>query len=59
MVAHTSNPSTQEEEAGGSFFSLKPAWSIQEVPGQMGLQRETLSQSINNIKMLKREKMCT
>jgi hypothetical protein len=35
-VAHTFNPSTQEAEAGGSLSS-RPAWSIEQVPGQSGL----------------------
>ena len=29
-------------EAGG-FLSLRPAWSSEQVPGQPGLHRETLS----------------
>ena len=43
MVAHASNPSTREAEAGG-FLSLRPSWSSEWVPGQPGLYRETLSQ---------------
>jgi hypothetical protein len=43
VVAHTFNPSTWEAEAGG-FLSSRPAWSIERVPGQPGLHRETLSQ---------------
>jgi hypothetical protein len=42
VVAHTFNPSTREAEAGG-FLSSRPAWSIEGVPGQPGLYRETLS----------------
>ena len=42
VVAHTFDPSTWEAEAGG-FLSLRPAWSIEWVPGQPGLYRETLS----------------
>jgi hypothetical protein len=43
VVAHAFNPSTWEAEAGG-FLSSRPAWSIEGVPGQPGLYRETLSQ---------------
>lgn len=35
MVAHTFNPSTQEEEAGRSL-SLRPMWTTKQVPGQAG-----------------------
>jgi hypothetical protein len=42
VVAHSFNPSTQEAEAG-EFLSLRPVWSTEWVPGQPGLQRETLS----------------
>ena len=42
VVAHTFNPSTQEAEEGGSLSS-RPAWSTERIPGQSGLQRETLS----------------
>jgi hypothetical protein len=41
-VAHASNPSTWEAEAG-RFLSSRPAWSTKWVPGQPGLYRETLS----------------
>ena len=44
MAAHAFNPSTQEAEAGRSLSSLKPRWSTQQVSGQPGLHRETLSQ---------------
>ena len=43
MVVHACNPSTGEAEAGG-FLSSRPAWSTEWVPGQPGLDRETLSQ---------------
>jgi hypothetical protein len=43
-VVHVFNPSTQEAEAAGSPSS-RPAWSTDQVPGQIGLNRETLSQS--------------
>jgi hypothetical protein len=42
-VAYAFNPSTREAEAGG-FLSSKPAWSTEQVSGQPGLHRETLSQ---------------
>jgi hypothetical protein len=42
VVAHSFNPSTWEAEAG-EFLSSRPAWSTEWVPGQPGLQRETLS----------------
>jgi hypothetical protein len=42
VVVHAFNPSTWEAEAG-RFLSLRPACSIELVPGQPGLHRETLS----------------
>jgi hypothetical protein len=42
VVAHAFNPSTWEAEAGG-FLSSRPAWSTEQVPGQPGLHKETLS----------------
>jgi hypothetical protein len=42
-VAHAFDPSSQEAEAGRSL-SLRPDWRAEEVPGQPGLHRETLSQ---------------
>jgi hypothetical protein len=42
MVAHAFNPSTREAEAG-RFLSSRPAWSTKWVPGEPGLNRETLS----------------
>jgi hypothetical protein len=42
VVAHTFNSSTWEVEAG-RFLSLRPAWSTEWVPRQLGLHRETLS----------------
>jgi len=45
------SPSTLEAEASGSLSS-RPAWSIVQVPGQPGLQRETLSQK-NKIRTTK------
>jgi hypothetical protein len=42
---HIFNPSTQNAEAGGSIsISLWQAWSTEQVPGQTGLCRETMSQ---------------
>jgi len=37
------NPSTWEAEARGSL-SLRARWSTEQVPGQLGLHRETLFQ---------------
>ena len=42
LLVHTFNPSTWEAEAC-RFLSSRPAWSTEWVPGQPGLQRETLS----------------
>jgi hypothetical protein len=42
VVAHAFNPSTREAEAGG-FLSSRLTWSTKGIPGQPGLQRETLS----------------
>ena len=36
------NPSTGEAETG-EVLSSRPAWSTEQVPGQTGLHRETLS----------------
>jgi hypothetical protein len=54
-VAHTYNPSTWEAEAG-RFLSSKPAWSTEQVPGQPGLHRETLSQKTKNQNKNKKQK---
>jgi hypothetical protein len=43
MMAHASNPSTQEAEVGESL-SLRLAWFTRRVPGQPEIHRETLSQ---------------
>jgi hypothetical protein len=43
VTTHAFNPSTWEAEAGG-FLSSRSAWSIECVPGQPGLYRETLCQ---------------
>ena len=42
-MAYAFNHSTGEAEAGVCLTS-RAAWSIQQVPGQPGLHRETLSQ---------------
>ena len=47
MVVHAFNPNTQEAEAGRSL-SLTPAWSTEQVTGQPGLHRKTLSQKQTN-----------
>ena len=39
---HVFNPGTREAEAGS--LSLRPTWSIEQVPGQPGRLKETLSQ---------------
>jgi hypothetical protein len=44
VMAYTFDPSTWEAKAGG-FLSLRPAWSTEWVPGQLGLRRETLSRN--------------
>ena len=43
VVKHTFNPYTLEEGAVKSL-SLRVVWSTEQVSGQSGLQRETLSQ---------------
>jgi hypothetical protein len=59
VLAHTFNPSTWEAEAGG-FLSSKPAWSIEWVPRQPGLHRETLSRKKKKRKKeRKRKKLLT
>ena len=37
MVVYTFNPSILESEAGG-YLEFEAAWSIEQVPGQPGLQ---------------------
>jgi hypothetical protein len=54
-VAHAFNPSTWEAETGG-FLSSRPAWSKERVPGQPGLNRETLSQRKKKKRKKKKEK---
>ena len=55
MVAHASNPSTREAEAGG-FMSSRPGWSTKWVPGQPGLYREILSRKTKPKKKKKKKK---
>jgi hypothetical protein len=44
VVAHTFNPSTQEEEAGEYRIpEFRPVWSTEKVSEPLGIQRETLS----------------
>jgi hypothetical protein len=43
MLVHAFNPSTWEAETDGSLSS-RPVWSSEQVPGQPGLHRETLTQ---------------
>jgi hypothetical protein len=47
ILAHAFSSSTQEAEVGISL-SLRPAWSTERVPGQLGAHRETLSPKQNN-----------
>jgi hypothetical protein len=47
VVAHTFNTSTWEAEVD-EFLSSRSAWSIEWVPGQPGLSRETLSPKTKN-----------
>ena len=44
MVMHTFNPSTGKAEAGGSL-SLRPAWFTKQVPEQLRLHSEKLSET--------------
>lgn len=41
VLAHAFNSSTREAKAGRSLSS-KPAWSIEQVPGQTGLHRDSV-----------------
>ena len=53
VVAYAFNPSTQEAEAeaeAGRSLSSRPAWSTEQVPGQPGLHRKTLSWKTKNKK---------
>ena len=54
VVAHVFNPQTREAEAGGSFVSLRPTWSTEQVPGQPGLLlRELQAEGTNAAKALR------
>jgi len=48
-MVHTFPHSTQEAEAGRSL-SLRPAWSIEKVPGYSGLSRKPNLRKINKEK---------
>jgi hypothetical protein len=54
-VAYAFNPSTWEAEAG-EFLSSRPAWSTERVPGQPGLNRETLSGKTKNKQQQQQQK---
>jgi hypothetical protein len=56
VVMHIFDPSTQEAEAGRSL-SLSPTWSTEQVSGQPGLYRETLSRKNNKEKERKIDSM--
>jgi hypothetical protein len=51
VVVHAFNSTAQEAEAGGSL-NVRPAWSVEPVPGQSGLHRETLSQKQTNTNLI-------
>jgi hypothetical protein len=55
VVAHVFNPSTWKAEAGRSLSS-RPPLSTEQVPGQLELHRETLSQ---NSEIVERNKVFT
>ena len=46
VIAHIFNSIIQETEAGGSLNS-RPTWSTEQVPGQPGLYKGTLSRNNN------------
>jgi hypothetical protein len=56
VVLHAFIPSTWEAEAG-RFLSSRPAWSTEQVPGQPGLYRETLSAKTKKKKKMKYERV--
>lgn len=45
LVAHAFDPNTQEAEAHG-LLSLRPNWSTERIPREIGLHRESLSHEI-------------
>ena len=55
VLAHVSNPSIQEAGSERSL-SLRPAWTTEQVPGQPGLHKETLSQEQNKTNKQKNKK---
>jgi len=55
MVVHTFNPSAQEAEAGRSMSSGL-VWSTEQVPGQPGLHRETVSKHTKKKKRKEKKK---
>ena len=55
VVAHPFNLSTQETEPGRSLSS-RSAWTTEQVPGQPGLHKETLSQEQNKTNKQKNKK---
>jgi hypothetical protein len=55
VVVHNFNPSTGEVEAGRSLSS-RPAWSIEQVPGQPRLHRKTLSPKTKQNKNKEKER---
>jgi hypothetical protein len=55
MVAHAFNPRIWEVKAGG-FLCLRPLWSIERVPGHLGLHRETMFQKQNKKQKPKKQK---
>ena len=52
-MVHTFSPSTWEAEGRQISVSLRPVWSTERVPGQLGLHQETLSWK--NIPTIKRK----
>jgi hypothetical protein len=56
--AHTFNPSIWEAKAGGSLSS-RLAWSIERVPGQPGLHRESASNKTKQKQEEKHQKQTT
>jgi hypothetical protein len=56
MVAHALSPSSREAEEGGSLSS-RPAWSTEPVPGQPRIHKDTLSQTKQNKKERRKERV--
>jgi hypothetical protein len=55
VVVQAFNPSTREAEAGRSLSS-RPAWPTELVPGQPGLQRNSVSKKKKNKKKQNKQK---